>query len=152
MINVGKSLILLFVLCSVLLSGCSTSESWNPTPQLPLIDVSGRYSSSDIAGVGEVELILRYDEDGGFFRAEMSRRINGGDGESIGVGTIGDDHLILNFDRRLDTDYYFAGNVALDGAAVDTIDGNFILPTGNGSIPAVFTYLGEAPPPEEEEE
>jgi hypothetical protein len=149
----GKRIFVSLMLISALaLSGCTSSTAWNPGPVLPLLDVSGRYSSSNISGVGVVELILRYDEDGGFFRAEMSERINGGEGESVGVGTIGDSHLIINFDRRLPTDFYFAGNVTVDSDSVDTLDGNFILPSGNGSLPVVFTYLGAAPPPAEEEE
>jgi len=60
-----------------------------------------------------------------------------------GIGTLGDLHLILNFDRGESSDFYYEGMVVLTpqeakGLAIGDIDGQFVFPDQEETLPVVF--------------
>lgn len=91
-----------------------------------------------MGSLGTLALELERVEDSRVFNATLSSRDDADAGESIGVGTLGNEHLILNFDRGLLSDYYFEGDVALEGTAVARLEGQFIFPDQPEPLPVVF--------------
>jgi hypothetical protein len=124
--------------CAVLtLAGCSSS--WNMAPGWPPLDVSGIYHSSAAVGsLGVLSLELERVEQSRVFNAKLSSTDNPDLGETKGVGTLGDVHLILNFGRGSKDDYYFEGVVATTGSTVESINGEFIFPDQAEPLPVVF--------------
>ncbi len=72
--------------------------------------------------------------------------------DSFARGTLGNLHLILNFEIGAVDDYYFQGFVQQDGGgAITGLSGSFIFPTQDEQLAVAFTRTGDAPPLEEEE-
>ena len=62
-------------------------------------------------------------------------------GTAEGIGTLADDHLVLNFDRGLKTDFYFEGKVQLESGLVRALAGEFIFPDQTEQLAVEFTLL-----------
>ena len=45
-----------------------------------------------------------------------------------GVSTLGDNHVIMDFELGSDSDYYFEGTVTRVGEVIESISGQFIWP------------------------
>lgn len=114
-------------------SGYPMALSWPPHV------IAGTYWSGQAVGaLGTLELKLVRDDHTRVFNAELTSRDDAALGLSEGVGTLGNEHLILNFDRGRLSDYYFEGDVVLDGATVLRIEGQFIFPDHSPTTPVVF--------------
>jgi hypothetical protein len=120
-------------------TGCSSGQRAKGLGDV-LYDVAGEYTSTETIGsLGHVHLHLEHVEDTQtVYRAELSSEDNPDLGVSKGVGTIGADHVILNFDRGQQTDYYFQGFVQLYNDNVVGIDGTFIEPDLNSPVAVLF--------------
>jgi hypothetical protein len=71
--------------------------------------------------------------------------------QSDGVGTLGNAHLVVNFDIGASDDFYFQGDIQQDeSGAVTGLSGTFIFPGQEEQLPVVFNWISE--PPEEEED
>jgi hypothetical protein len=133
----------------LLLAGCTSSTDLTLTAPL---DIDGVYASTaEVGALGEVELTLRkrVNSTRGFNATLHSA--NAAIEDSSGRGTLGNLHLILNFEIGQTDDYYFQGDIVLDGGgAVTGITGTFIFPGQPEQLPVEFTRTGDAPPLEEE--
>ena len=96
------------------------------------------FATQELANLGIVTLEINIVEELGTFKAWVTATET--EGISEGIGTVGDNHLILNFDRGLNSDFYFEGTfetLAL-GNIVTRIDGRFIFPDRADPLPVVF--------------
>lgn len=119
-------------------AGCSSSDFTVGTT-LPLKDLTGHYVSTTGAGtLGTLELALALAEDTDYFKAWISSSVSEGLAPSEGIASLGDNHLVINFDRGLLSDYYFEGMLELDGEAVQSITGQFVFPDMTEKLPVVF--------------
>jgi hypothetical protein len=73
------------------------------------------------------------------YTAEMTNIADGTETMLEGIGTVLDDHLILNFDRGKDSDFYFESRVLEDGDGFIELDGQFVFPDSAETVAAVFT-------------
>jgi hypothetical protein len=107
---------------------------------------SGNYRSLDEVGpLGHLRLnLIRRAETETVYDATLSGEASSDFGESEGVGTLGNEHLILNFDRGLESDFYFQGNIVLSGEAVNSINGTFVFPDQAEQLAVEFAYAGPA--------
>ena len=122
-----------------LAGGCSSSDFTVGT-QLPWVDLSGVYVSDEAVGaLGFLSLSLERFEDTEYFTAIMTGSQLGDENGSGGAGTLGDLHLIIDFDIGFATDYYFEGMVEISGDRVVAIDGQFVFPDQQEMLPAVFS-------------
>lgn len=109
---------------------------------VPWFDLSGRYVSTDeIGALGILMLELERFEDTEIFTAE----ITGSAAEELeparGAGTLGDYHVIFDFDIGTKADYYFEGLVTLANDQVEKIEGQFVFPDQEEVLPATFVAL-----------
>ena len=146
-----RPLQLVLSLAIVLLGGCSASGV-EPIASPP-INVEGVYQSTEAVGpLGRLTLALRLrGESVRVYRATLNSTDTPTLAESTGIGTLGNDHLILNFDVRTEGDYFFQGTVANSGSAIDSIAGTFLFPGQTEELPVTFEYTGVLPPEEEEQ-
>jgi hypothetical protein len=138
-------------LCSVALSACTSGSA--EIIESPPISVEGMYESSeDVGPLGKLTMELRLRPNAArSYRAVLLSQSSAGFDESIGGGTLGNDHLILNFDIRAEGDFFFQGFVENEGEAIDSISGTFLFPGQVEELPVTFEYTGELPPLEPEE-
>lgn len=125
----------------LLLAGCSSSDFQIGTT-VPWFDLSGRYvSSTEIGPLGVITLELGRFEDTEIFTADLSSSASEDLKPVHGAGTLGDYHLILDFDIGVRSDYYFEGQVTMAGEQVESIDGQFVFPDQEETLPASFVPL-----------
>jgi hypothetical protein len=133
----------LTLLCAVLftlpLSGCG-GQDFRVDIDTPPHNAEGVYTSGDTGGpLGRLRLELTLRENAlRTYDATLSSLDDPRFGESTGVGTVGNEHIILNFDPGDPTDYYFEGALALTGGAVSGIEGRFVWPDQTENLSAVF--------------
>jgi hypothetical protein len=134
--------VLLWVILPALLFllGCSDS-GFDTTPQILFGDISGLYAADvNQRGLGRLAMTLeRVEETRTVYTAEMTNIV--GDEEIMleAIGTLTDDHLILNFDRGVDSDFYFESQVEEMVDGFIELDGRFIFPDFEETLPAVFS-------------
>ena len=110
-----------------LVAGCSSD--WEPGPVIEWYDISGRYvSEAEVGGLGTLTIVVELVEDTHVFAIELT-----GTGlaelEPVeGVSTLGDNHVIMDFELGSDSDYYFEGTVTRVGEVIESISGQFIWP------------------------
>lgn len=140
--------LLLIVALAVALASCTSSADLTLTEPLP---IDGLYrSTSNVGDLGRLDLVIRK-------RLKAIRVFNAlltSDQleveQSEGRGTLGNEHLVLNFDIGAANDFYFQGDVQQDQAGTVTgLIGTFIFPGQEEQLPVEFTWVSE-PPPEEE--
>lgn len=135
----GRRIGILIGALLALVGGCSSSDFTVGT-QLPWVDLTGMYVSDEAVGaLGFINLSLERFEDTEYFTAIMTGSQLGDEQGSGGAGTLGDLHLIIDFDIGLATDYYFEGMVEMAGDQVVAIDGQFVFPDQQEMLPAVFS-------------
>lgn len=128
------------LLSGILLTGGCSSSDFTVGTQLPWVDISGMYVSDEAVGaLGYLNLELERFEDTEYFTAIMTGSKLGDETGSTGAGTLGDLHLIIDFDIGMATDYYFEGMVELSGDAAVSISGQFVFPDQQEMLPAVFS-------------
>jgi len=134
---VMRSAILIPLVAALLAAtGCSGSEEVLAAGEP--FDVSGVYRSTETIGeLGFVWMEIVMVRPNLTFKAVVSSAIELGE-FSQGVGTVGGDHLILNFDRGKTTDYYYEGMFETNGNQVARIDGRFIFPDLAEDLPVEF--------------
>jgi len=122
----------------IMLAGCSSSD-FQITPTIAWFDMSGRYvSTEEIGPLGVIMLELERFEDTEIFTADLTSSASEDLEPVHGAGTLGDYHLILDFDIGIRSDYYFEGVVTLTGEQVESIDGQFVFPDQEETLPATF--------------
>jgi len=125
------------IIAACLAAGCSSD--WPMALSWPPHVIAGTYWSEQAVGaLGTLALSLERVEHSRVFDAVMTSRDDEELGESEGIGTLGNEHLILNFDRGKLDDYYFEGSVVRDGEIVLRIEGQFIFPDRSQTVPVVF--------------
>lgn len=133
---------LLGLLCGLTLAACAGQRT--PVAESPVLVVSGLYESDvEVGPLGRLQLnLVRRNNTQTIYDAKLSG-ISGADfGSSTGVGTIGNEHLILNFDRGKESDFYFQGMAQLSGETVTGIDGSFVFPDQTEQLTVHFNYTG----------
>ncbi|MCC7477568.1 hypothetical protein IT575_03835 [bacterium] len=145
-----RTVLLLALLACAGLSACSGQRT--PELQSPVLVVSGLFVSQEEVGpLGRLTLnLLRREDTFTIYDATLSGEEGGELGEDDGVGTLGNSHLILNFDRGTTDDYYFQGQVSMDGDLPDTLVGTFVFPDQTEQLSVTFDYTGPAIPEPEE--
>ena len=125
--------------CSVVwLSGCSSADFAVGISRLDY-NLAGSFVSEDPVGeLGRLSLELTQREDTVVFEAALSAEGSDELGYSEGIGTVGNGHLVLNFDRNLETDYYFEGTVEVTGDEATAINGNLVFPDLANPLPVRF--------------
>ena len=119
----------------------SCTSGFRTVPQILFDDITGIYRTVGEAGVlGDITIEIQLAENA---RTVYEARLTNSGGVAEGLGTLADDHLILNFDRGTTDDYYFEGLVVTSGTVVTGIQGSFIFPDHTGTIPATFTIAGQ---------
>jgi hypothetical protein len=119
-------------------ASCNTGVFVEPRT-LAASEIEGTYRSSDQAGVlGILELGLVRLESSRVYTAVLSGKNPEEFGTSEGIGTLADDHLVLNFDRGLNSDFYFEAKVTLNDAGDPVITGEFIFPDQKEQLPVEF--------------
>ncbi len=73
------------------------------------------------------------------YTAEMVNLTGGAEVMLEGIGTLADDHLILNFDRGKESDFYFESTISEDSEGFIELDGMFVFPDSSVSAKALFT-------------
>ena len=133
------------LLCAILLAlvsvlGCSDS-GFDTTPRILYSDISGIYGADvNGRGLGRLAMTLeRVEETRTVYSAEMINIINGEERMLEGIGTLTNDHLILNFDRGNNSDFYFESKVEEVSDGFLELDGQFIFPDSADSLPALFS-------------
>jgi hypothetical protein len=124
------------------LMGCGGGNSWDPEVLPWIHDIQGTYQAREIVGEwGRVALQLErinhsraYDATLANPQFEMFRT-------RAGIGTLANDHVILNFDTGLDSDFYFEGDVVIEGDLVRGLSGQFVFPDQEQTLPVVFDLL-----------
>lgn len=127
-------------LVSILLLGpsCSGTEGFVDPRVLAAGEISGSYASSSPVGVlGVLQLDLARFEQSRLYSAVVSGEDVNEFGSAEGIGTLADGHLALHFDRGLDYDYYFEGEIAVANGGY-TISGEFIFPDQADRLPVTF--------------
>lgn len=120
-----------------LASSCSSSFTVGVTE--PFIDLSGIYrTASAVGSMGELQLRLERIEDTTWFDALVESDLGSEINTSIGFLTLGDRHVVINFDRGLLSDYYFEGTVVMDGSEVDSLEGQFVFPDMEETLAVTF--------------
>lgn len=119
--------------------GCRSGSA--PLQTQAFLDLSGRYHSTEPVGtLGILTLEINIIPGKQRFKAWLA-----GPGEdtgvSEGIGTVGDGHVILNFDRGLNSDFYFEGLVDWGGEFANAIIGNFIFPDRTEPLPVSFDFV-----------
>lgn len=130
------------------LTACSSSFDLALSEPL---DIDGTYrSTSSVGALGTLEMVVRKRTRSiRVFEAELSGpelAIS----PSEGVGTLGNDHLVLNFEIGAVDDFYFQGFVQQDGSAISGLNGSFIFPGQDEDLAVEFERTGDAPPLEDE--
>jgi len=135
--------VLLSLVLITMHAGCQGS-SFVVGPTMEVIDLTGRYTSTEEIGVlGLLTMDIERMEETRVFRAQVSGALVGEVEPSNGIGTLGDLHLILNFDRGELSDFYYEGMVVLtpqeaEGLAIGDINGQFVFPDQAETLPVVF--------------
>ncbi len=125
------------------LAGCGGGTAWD-TSVLPWIhDIQGTYQAETVVGDwGRVALQLERVGRSRVYDAALANPQFDFFRTREGQGTLANDHVILNFDQGLDTDFYFEGTVILDNDTVKGISGQFIFPDqSQPALPAMFYRL-----------
>lgn len=106
---------------------------------MPWFDLTGRYASTtEIGALGILTLELERYEDTAYFSAALSGSAAAELEPVHGAGTLGDYHLILDFDIGVRSDYYFEGDVTVTEGRVESIDGQFVFPDQEEMLAATF--------------
>ncbi len=123
----------------LLLNACNSDFSPVPTPET--LELTGRYHSSEPFGsLGTITMQIEYSEDVFPYYVWLAG-VEEEDGLSFGIATIGDRHVILNFDRGLNSDFYFEGDVEVTDGQVEVITGMFVFPDNSESRPITFNFV-----------
>jgi hypothetical protein len=138
---------------ALLLLVCLALASCTPSADLTLSDplpIDGVYRSTGSVGdLGQLQLVIRKRIRAvRVFNAELSSDKLEVE-TSPGRGTLGNQHLVLNFDIGQTDDFYFQGDVQQDSAGTITgLSGSFIFPGQPEQLPVQFTWVS-APPVED---
>jgi len=133
----------LFVL--LLCSACSSSTFDDP-PHILFADISGVYGADvEQRGLGRLAMSLELVEDTRtVYKAELTNLVDGEQLKLEAIGTLADDHLILNFDRGKTTDFYFESKVSESSEGLYELNGQFIFPDAPPNVPVVFSQPEQA--------
>jgi hypothetical protein len=135
------ALICLLVLLALAAAGCSSASSSAGLTE-PWFDMTGRYvSTTELGDLGIVTLDLERYEDTEIFSAYLTGSAVPDLEPGRGAGTLGDSHLIIDFDIGIRSDYYFEGMVAHTDGVVESISGQFIFPDETGVMPVTFVAI-----------
>jgi hypothetical protein len=117
----------------LLLAGCGGGAAWD-TEVLPWIhDVEGTYQARTVVGDwGVVVLQLERQERSRVYKATLANPHLDFFRTRKGIGTLANDHLILNFDTGYTDDFYFEGDVVQQDDIVQGLAGQFIFPDQEG--------------------
>lgn len=140
----GRRILAALLLAALgLAAGCTSGSDYRIGIDSPALYAGGEYVSGDTGGsLGHLTLTLVLREGAQrTYDANLTSQDKPDFGESVGVGTVGNEHIILNFDRGKDTDYYFEGQLVLTGVSVTGISGQFVFPDLEETLPAEFTIL-----------
>lgn len=136
-------LVVLAVALTLALAGCGGGNNWD-SAVLPWIhDIEGTYQADDLVGDwGRVALQLERVGRSRVYDAVLANPQFDFFRDRVGQGTLANDHLIINFDQGLDTDFYFEGDVIVQNDVVLGFSGEFIFPDqAQPSQPATFSRL-----------
>lgn len=123
------------------IAGC-TSSTYQAGLTEPWLDMSGRYvSTAEIGNLGIVMLELERYEDTEVFSASMTGSAVPELEPGRGAGTIGDLHLILDFNIGFSSDYYFEGLVTQTNGVVESFSGQFLFPDEQDVLPVTFVAI-----------
>lgn len=127
-------------------SGCGNAVTVDPRT-LPAAEISGEWDSAlDVGALGKLHLELTRREQTRIYDATLNGSAAPGLGESEGVGTLADGHLILDFGPGETDEYYFEGDLSTSGSTVTGIDGQLVFPDQAQTLPVSFSYTGALPP------
>lgn len=137
----NAALILVLGIAALGLTSCASS-TYRAGLTEPWLDMTGRYvSTAEIGELGIVMLELERFEDTEIFSASMTGSAVPDLEPGRGAGTIGDFHLILDFNIGFSSDYYFEGDVSLSSGSVESIAGQFIFPDSVETLPVTFVAI-----------
>ena len=95
------------------------------------------YRARRAAGAGRLQLAQRPGTR--IYDARLTSLNSNDLGRSDGIGTLGNLHLILDFDRGTTADFYFEGNVQASGDVITGIAGQFVFADQRETLPVSFT-------------
>jgi hypothetical protein len=128
------------------LAGCGNSVAVDPRT-LPAAEISGQWDSAlNVGTLGKLHLELTRREQSRVYDAELTSQNLPGLGESLGVGTLADQHLILDFGPGETDEYYFEGNLVTSGTTITGLDGQLVFPDQQETLAVSFNYTGPLPP------
>ena len=115
---------------SVALAGCGGGgDDWDPTVLPWIHEIAGTYQADDVVGDwGRVALQLERVSRTRVYDAVLVNPLFDFFRTREGQGTLANDHVIINFDQGLDSDFYFEGDVIIENDMVVGINGQFIFP------------------------
>jgi len=130
-----------FTTCLLLVAAVSCSSDFVVGVADPPLELSGFYAASEVIGeLGLVVMELQRVEDTSIYRVGMID-CREEDPEVIGgAGTVGDKHLILNFNPGSDPDFYFEGAVILNAGLLAGLEGQFVFPDRAETLRASFQW------------
>jgi hypothetical protein len=136
--------ILLALFLVFALGGCSSDDGPGVDTSL---NPSGLYrSTAAVGGLGELELtLLKREGSANVYDAQLESDSNVEIDASLGTGSLGEDHLIINFEIGEPDDYYFQGFVQQSGTAITGLTGTFIFPDQAEQLAVEFERVGDAP-------
>jgi hypothetical protein len=145
----GRQLAVGTALCAALalaaLSGCGDRIAVDPRT-LPTSEVSGEWDSAlEVGSLGKLHLELSREGESRVYDAVLTSAVLPGLGESDGIGTLADGHLILDFGTGQTDEYYFEGHVVTSGNTITSIDGQLVFPDQTDTLPVSFDYTGPLP-------
>ncbi|MCH7472178.1 hypothetical protein IIA79_04420 [bacterium] len=137
----GQYTLYALLACAVLAGlAAACSPQFDIGVDFPPHELSGTYLSDEQVGVLGI-LLLELERVPGSTRVYKATLagLNGGElGGSEGIGTLGNEHLILNFNPGSDLDYYLELTVELDGSSISTMSGTFIFPDQKEPLEVTF--------------
>lgn len=132
----------LVVLLSAVVFCCSCSNTpYDDPAHIIFSDISGVYGADvEQHGLGRLAMTIELLENARtVYKAEITNLVGDTQTKLEGIGTLADDHLILNFDRGKTTDFYYESKVTSVGEGSYELNGQFIYPDSKGGVAAVFT-------------
>jgi hypothetical protein len=136
--------VFLALAAALALAGCGGGGGvWDPTVLPWIHDIEGTYQADDLVGDwGRVALQLERVNRSRLYNATLANPLFDFFRTRDGLGTLANDHLIINFDTGLDSDFYFEGDVIIENDTVLGLTGQFIFPDqAEPARPAVFSRL-----------
>jgi hypothetical protein len=117
-------------------ASCGGEENLPPTAAFNL---NGQYQSTAAVGdLGVLTLFVLERETAGIYDTVLRSNVSPAIEDIEGVATIGGTHLIINFDRGSQNDFYFEGEVTAASGSAQSINGQFIFPDSEPRLSATF--------------